>query len=280
MLPRFSQLPQALRAQSINEHLAQGQTPFGEAIPALLAHPEEGWNESGATPSPAPVVIWMHGRTVSKELDPGRYLRWMRAGIATCAIDLPGHGERTIAGWQDADHTLQIAEQASIEIDYIIEALADPRFNHAFDLDRMAIGGMSAGGIVALHRLCREHPFVCAAVEATAGNFGPMKGRPFYVPSRVEHVEPIRHIDRWRPIPFLALHSESDEWIPVSCITSFTDALRERYQSLDADPEMIRVKTWETTGAPYEHYGFGRVSNEAKNLQTSFFSETFGLSEE
>lgn len=34
-------------------------------VPALLAHPD--WT------TPAPVVIWMHGRTVSKELDPGRY---------------------------------------------------------------------------------------------------------------------------------------------------------------------------------------------------------------
>jgi len=34
----------------------------------------------------------MHGRTANKELDPGRYLRLIRAGIAVCAIDLPGHG--------------------------------------------------------------------------------------------------------------------------------------------------------------------------------------------
>jgi len=77
-IERFSRLPSSLasRAKSVR---------FGD-VPALLAHPD--WE------TPAPVVLWMHGRTVSKELDPGRYLRWVRAGIAACAVDLPGHGER------------------------------------------------------------------------------------------------------------------------------------------------------------------------------------------
>jgi hypothetical protein len=29
--------------------------------------------------------------------------------------------------------------------------------------------------------------------------------------------------------------------------------------------------TWPSTGAPHEHLGFGRVANDAKNLQTAFF---------
>src|SRR5262245_11172372 len=81
MIERFSQMPSALRANARWQRLGPSD------IPALLVHPD--WNSG----QPAPMVLWMHGRTVNKELDPGRYLRWMRAGIGACAVDLPGHGE-------------------------------------------------------------------------------------------------------------------------------------------------------------------------------------------
>lgn len=270
---RLAPLPNALRARSILRPLADGR------VPALLAHPDPGWSEPGATPTPRPFVLWMHGRTVSKELDPGRYLRWLRAGIATCAIDLPGHGERADPSLQDAGHTLQIAEQCVAEIDAVLRSLAAPEFNGAFDLSRAAIGGMSAGGMVTLIRLCSPHRFVAAAVEATAGDFNAMRnpredqrdsGGGFFVPGLAERLNPIDHIDRWRPIPFLALHSESDEWIPVGAMRRFAEALRARYAGADADPGMVTLQTWPKTGAPFEHYGFGKVANDAKNLQTEF----------
>lgn len=267
---RFTRLPRALDERTLFTSLAGETSPFGEAIPALLAHPETGWNDAGSAPAPAPVVLWMHGRTVSKELDPGRYLRWVRSGIAACAIDLPGHGEREKESFQHPDHTLELIEQAIVEVDHVVEALAEERFNGAFDLDRIAVGGMSAGGMVALVRLTREHRFRCAAVEATAGSLDFMKGRDFYVEGRAQALDPMRRIDSWRPIPLLVLHSRADEWIPVEAMTTFLDALRRHYRASGADPAMIEMKTWERTGAPNEHYGFGNVSNEAKNVQLDF----------
>lgn len=239
-------------------------------VPVLLTHPEEGWSEEGAAPTPAPVCLWFHGRTVSKELDPGRYLRWARAGIAACAVDLPGHGERRRDGWDRSDHTLMIAEQAEGEVDAVLGALREARFNGAFDTSRVAIGGMSAGGMVALIRLCGAHPFACAVLEATAGDWSPMRDRPFYVAERVERLEPARRLSGWRPIPLLALHSEGDELIPVEAQRSFIEALRARYAEAGADPEMARLVTWERTDAPQEHMGFGAVTNEAKTMQTDF----------
>jgi dienelactone hydrolase len=267
---RFAQLPRALRDRSIITRLAQADSPSGEPIPALLAHPDEKWHSPGATPALAPVVIWMHGRTVNKELDPGRYLRWVRAGIAACAIDLPGHGERFSEAYQHADHTLQLIKQAAAEIDAVLNDLAHPRFNGAFDRSRIALGGMSAGGMVALHRLCADHPFTCACVEATAGALDFMKGRDFYREPLATELDPIRHIASFRPIPLLALHSRADEWIPVEAISTFLDALRLHYKFSGADPATIELKTWERTGAPNEHYGFGTAANEAKNTQTDF----------
>src|SRR5690606_30736419 len=143
--------------KSLLPHVRTVRLPsrVGEDIPALLIHPD--WATS------APVAIWMHGRTANKELDAGRYQRWLRAGVAACSIDLPGHGERAIETHQQPEYTLRMVRQAVAEIDSVVEALADPAYAGAFNLDRLAIGGMSAGGIVALRRLCDPHPFVCAA---------------------------------------------------------------------------------------------------------------------
>ncbi len=41
----------------------------------------------------------------------------------------------------------------------------------------------------------------------------------------------------------------------------------------DADDIPIELISWPETGAPHEHMGFGRMSNEAKNRQTEFLAE-------
>ncbi len=263
-MPVLGQLPKALRERTLFTRLTDDQS-----VPALLAHPDEGWHEPGAMPTPRPFVLWMHGRTVSKELDPGRYLRWLRAGIATCAIDLPGHGERLDRSRHSSDQTLGVIEECLPEIDRIITHLRTG-FNGAFDTKRAGVGGMSAGGMVTLARLCEEHSFSAAAVESTAGDFTVMKGHPFFDTERVERLNPITHIDGWRDVPLLALHSEIDAWVPVAGIRNFVEALREAGK----DASGIELVTWPETGAPSEHAGFGKVANEAKNLQTEFFVRT------
>lgn len=261
MHPRFAQFPRALASQSRIVRLA--------GVPALLAHPD--WS------TPAPTVVWLHGRTVSKELDPGRYLRWIRAGIAACALDLPGHGERLDPEHHSPARTLDTLEQMVGEIDQVLEALADPEWNGAFDLDRLAIGGMSAGGMATLRRLCDEHPFRCAAVEATTGSleclYRGTPDRPWpasHPPERVAKLDSARHLDGWRPIPLLVLHTEADRIVPIACQREFLDALRARYAAQGADPGLIELRTWPETGAPDEHAGFGRFGNDAKNAQVEF----------
>ncbi len=266
MSKRLSALPASLLQQSRFERLCASNSD--EGIPALLAHPD--WSH------PAPVVIWMHGRTVSKEIDPGRYLRWIRAGVAACAIDLPGHGERFDQAMQSPDATLFVVDQALGEVDRVIEDLAHPRFEGAFDLDRLAIGGMSAGGMTALRRLADDHPFRAAAVESTAGDFSLMPYMDRYPADLIARLDPSRHIEGWRPIPLLALHSEADEWVPVAAIRTFIERLRAHYTRIGADPDLARLVTWPRTGAPNEHAGFGNVSNDAKNLQTEFLAAALG----
>jgi alpha-beta hydrolase superfamily lysophospholipase len=273
------QLPSALARQTRYVRLA--------GVPALLAHPD--WA------APAPTLIWLHGRTVQKELDNGRYLRLIRAGIAVCALDLPGHGERLDPAMHQPTRTLDVVAQAVGEIDGVVGALGDPPLGGCFDPARLALGGMSAGGMVTLRRLCDPHPFVAAAVEGTAGDLaglylGPDRdegghqagepGRvrlPRHAPERVAALDALPRVGSWRPIPLLALHSEADRLVPVGCIRGFIDALRVEYARRGADGGMVRLHTWPQTGAPEEHNGFGRVAGEAKALQVEFLRGVFGL---
>lgn len=260
--------PAALRSQS--RLIRAGD------IPLMLAHPD--WA------TPAPTVLWLHGRTATKELDPGRYLRWIRAGIAACAIDLPGHGERLDPEYHTPARTLDLLAQAVSEIDHVVEFLASPRHNGVFDLDRLAIGGMSAGGMVTLRRLCDDHPFRCAAVEGTTGNlaglYHPDSSRPWPVAhpeDRIRPVDPMQNLDAFRPLPLLALHSESDRMVPFEGQRTFIETLRAHYAARGVSPSLIELMTWPETGAPDEHIGFGRVSNDAKNAQTAFLARHLGL---
>lgn len=259
MPERFSQLPGSLA------RLARTVRLVGD-IPALLIHPD--WS------SPAPCVVWLHGRTAFKELDPGRYQRWVRAGIAACAIDLPGHGERADEDLQTSARSLDVIGQAVGELDGIVGSLAEPALGGVFDMARLGIGGMSAGGMVVLRRLCDPHPFVAAAVEGTSGSLATLPSYQDRVDSpALRRLNPIDHVTTWKPIPLLALHSERDALVPVSGMREFLAELTRTYQAQGADPGLIRFTTWLETGAPQEHLGFGRVSNDAKNLQTEFYRE-------
>ncbi|MGV6814981.1 MAG: alpha/beta hydrolase family protein [Phycisphaerales bacterium] len=272
MDPRFAQLPRSL------ERISQ-KLRLGADVPALVAHPD--WENEVVNQVPA--VIWLHGRTVNKELDPGRYLRWTRGGIAAVALDLPGHGERFIESYQ----TLDLIEQGASEIDGVLDSMREMGI---FDMDRLAIGGMSAGGMVTLRRLCDPHPFCGACLEGTTGNleqlYFPEPGtvkRPWpkeHSRDEVARVDPMLRLDGFRPIPILALHNEGDTMVPIAGQRVFLERLKDHYQKLGADPEMIRLHTFEDTGAPQEHAGFGRYANDAKNMQLAFLKEIYGMGQE
>jgi fermentation-respiration switch protein FrsA (DUF1100 family) len=265
---RFTQFPRdlAFRAKS---------TRIGD-IPTLLAHPD--WEQ------PAPFCLWLHGRTANKELDPGRYLRWVRAGMGVVAIDLPGHGERADLALQQPDRSLDVLAQAITEVDRVVAAIRESEYQSFFDFSRAAIGGMSLGGMAALRRLCDPHPFRAAAVEGTTGwleglYFPGDHGLPPWTRNPPDDFRPLvavlsaaAHLETFAPIPLLALHSEADEMLPFNVQRTFIERLREHYRAEGADPSLIEFHHWPKTGAPQEHVGFGMMSNDAKNMQTEFFS--------
>lgn len=258
----FDQLPSSLRSKARWTRLAEGR------VPALLIHPH--WDESLArVTAPAPVLVWMHGRTVHKELDPGRYLRLMRAGIASCALDLPGHGERADLAMQAPGRTLEVVAQMAEELDGVVAGL-EAGGDHAGC--RMALGGMSAGGMAALVRLTRPHTFAAVLVECTTGSWKWQQHREAFHSVQAAAMNPIDHLDRWRDIPLLALHNQLDQWISIEGQREFVGALRAR----SAHPERIELHEYGPTGAPFEHSGFGRLASDAKERGTRFLVAQLG----
>lgn len=226
----------------------------------MLVHPT--WNKDDKVP----IMLWMHGRTVDKELDPGRYLRWMRAGIGTCAIDLPGHGERLDPEAHKPENAFDVINQMADEIDSIVEALDSITF---FDKARMGIGGMSGGGMASLARLTQPHTFRCGCAEAASGSWQHQVDRPMFRCRSNEEIaerNPILHLDKWREIPLQTIHSRMDEWVDYEGQLQFINALREKY----TDEDLIELITFEETGAPFEHAGFGNKSADAKKKQLEF----------
>ena len=230
-------------------------------VPALVVHPAfaaDGAMHGG----PAPVLLWMHGRTANKELDPGRYLRLVRAGIASVALDLPGHGARFDDALQQPERTLEFVEQMAGEIDGVVAAMAATGW---FAMDRVAIGGMSAGGMATLIRLCAPHAFRAACVECTTGSFAWQRNRAMFEPQRAARLDPIQHLASWRAIPLLILHNALDAWVAVEGQREFVEALTTRGLATD-----VAMHEYGETGAPHEHSGFGRFSSDAKDRQTNF----------
>ena len=242
-------MPKSLRAHARWERLA--------GVPALLVHPDP----PGAEAAPRPFLLWMHGRTAFKEMDNGRYLRLLRAGIGSVAIDLPGHGERADVALQSSERSMEVIEAALAEMPALLEALAN---FPGFDRSRAAIGGMSLGGMVTLARLCRPHGFRASVVEATTGDWTHLTGA-MHDPARADAMEPARHLDRWSPTPLLAIHAELDEWIRIEWQRTFLDRLRGVHG--DAPIELL---AFSRTGAPHEHIGFGTFGPQAKDAGTDF----------
>lgn len=264
MTNRFHELPRFLAERSRFTHLGPA--------PALLAHPD--WE------SEAPVMLWMHGRTAHKELDPGRYTRLLRAGIACCAIDLPAHGQRRDERSDDPAHSIELIAEACGEIDLIVSTLTETEGGR-FDTSRMGIGGMSMGGMVALRRLCNPHGFIAAAVDASCGNLAelyfPGAGAPgpwkaAHDRAEVSRVDPAQHLEGWVPIPLLAVHSRGDRVVPWRAQEKFLEQLGDHYRKVGAEPALIERKVFDQTGAAMEHVGFGTHATEAKNAQAEFLA--------
>jgi len=141
---------------------------------------------------------------------------------------------------------------------------------------------MSAGGMATLRRLCEPHPFVAAAIEGTTGDllglYFPNDGDPGehvaadHDRAAVERIDTLTHLGGFDPLPLLALHIDGDQLVPLDVQRGFLGRLADHYDARGASRDLIRLETFRDTGAPYEHAGFGRYGNDAKNIQLGFLT--------
>ncbi|MDP7004933.1 MAG: alpha/beta fold hydrolase [Phycisphaerales bacterium] len=259
MESRFDSLPNRLKQVSVVTEI------FG--VPSLLIRKDR---------LSRPFILWLHGRTADKELDSGRYLRYVRRGINVCAVDLPGHGQRFDDSLQEPRNALSVVTKMADEIDSLIDGLS---VLWGFDLNRTAIGGMSAGGLAAIIRLLRPHNFKVAVLESTMGSWSSQREHPMFSGLSNEEFEkrnPTNNIEYWKEIPLLAFHSKHDEWVPYKCEQEFIDSLRARYD----DKNLVELVAFDRTGAPYEHVGFGRQSSLVKEIQVEFVAQHLQVKQE
>ncbi len=264
-MPDFSQrIPASLASRSRDLRLLGGR------VPALVVDPIRDSSDR-----PPPLLLWMHGRTVDRWLDPGRYLRLMRAGIGVCAIDLPGHGDRIDPTMQQPEAMPRIVRQAFEEVD---AALDEAISLGGFDPARVAIGGMSAGGMISLARLAdpkRPSRFAAAVVECTTGSWRTLPWWP--LAESIADLEPAAHAAAWPAVPLLALHNRFDHWVPLRSQQAFFEAIRPRYAPPLGNPEALELVVFEKSGAPQEHAGFGRFAAEAKERLVAFLTRHLGV---
>ena len=130
-------------------------------------------------------------------------------------------GIEAIQSYMDSNRVLDIVLQMRDELDHItlgaIEALD-------VDASRVAIGGMSAGGMAAIARLCRPHRFRGAILLATTGDWASLAARPnMDAPQQddLDRLSPMSQLAHWRPIPVLAVHCQGDAWIPWAGSSGF-----------------------------------------------------------
>ena len=173
---------------------------------------------------------------------------------------------------QKAGHVLEVVLKMVDELDEVTDEAVNQL---GADPERLGIGGMSAGGMATLARLCRHHPYRAASVEATTGNWRAQARMPMLRASQaaaIASLDPLEHLDHWREIPLQAVHCRADEWGSFAGQQAFITALRDRYR----DPGQIEFTVYDRTGAQHEHAGFGLFAAEVKDRQRLFFMQQLG----
>lgn len=74
----------------------------------------------------------------------------------------------------------------------------------------------------------------------------------------------------------MAIHATGDRMVAFETQRAFIDDLRRHYAAAGADPARVRLVTFSDTGAPEEHAGFGRYSNDAKLAMVDFLTASLG----
>ena len=219
------------------------------AIPALLSLPE-----NATVDSPAPAALLLHGFNGHKEKITSILGKaFIRAGIATLAIDLPLHGDRG-ENW-DLAHGLQLL---SLWQNALEECDAAIRYLHqqpALDRTRIGIAGYSVGGLLALG-VTAHQPSVRALAMLASGDL-PSRS-PVATALRIV-LDPIRAVRHVAGVPLLMVNGRHDRIFQRGEVERLFDAAPE--------PKELR---WLATG----HRLVGEAARVAADWMSSRLEES------
>ncbi len=188
----------------------------GTPVPSVLQLPDED--------SPVPAALLVHGFSSVKEVmarSIGRAL--LLRGIASLAVDLPLHGERSDGDlFKRGANPLELLRELRTAVDEGAMALGYLAAHPATDATRMATVGFSLGSWIAM-RVGAGHSGVRAVVVAGGGDlpdtsFGTLV-RPF--------VDPLAAVRALNGRALLMVHGRRDRTIPPAQAQRLFDAAGE-----------------------------------------------------
>ena len=247
------------------------EVPYeGASLPALLVHAERPAGQTGPAPAPTPAMVYFDGFDVTKEI---QYLKGVAdlaaRGIACLIVDGPGNGEAIRFRGLVLHHETE--RYASAAYDYLA---ARPEIDPA----RIGVMALSLGGYYAPRAASLEPRFACCVAWGAQWDYhatwqdrfdrldaGAVPSLSvawqhllwiFGVGSREEAMQRLEGfrldgvVQRMR-CPFLLLHGEGDEQIPLALA-------RRCFDAVGSERKTFRLFTREEGG--YHHCQIDNLS--------------------
>src|SRR5580698_11639781 len=217
------------------------------SLPALLVHPDP----AVAGTRPAPAMVFFDGFDVTKELQYGYGIPELAArGVGCLIVDGPGNGESV--RFRNLPLIAETERYATPVYDYL--AARDE-----FDSNRIGVMALSLGGYYAPRAAALEPRFACCVAWGAQWDYHEIWARRFEaldsgkvpslsvppehlqwvlgVPDRaaaMKKLEAFRldHIVQKMTCPFLLLHGEGDEQIPLEVAEKCFEAVGSKQKEL------------------------------------------------
>jgi predicted esterase len=215
------------------------------AIPALLLLP--------SAPHAVPAALLLHGYTSHKEMMSGTIGgALLDAGVASLAVDLPLHGERSASG-RSGMQPLELMRNWKLALAECTIALRYLAARPDIDRERLAIVGYSMGSFLGVTVAARER-VVRALVLAAGGDLPsnmPLAGMVRTV------VDPVAAVGKLDGTPLLMVNGRRDRTVTPAQAQRLFDAAREPKQIRwwDAGHRLPAEATGEAAGWLAEQLG-------------------------
>jgi fermentation-respiration switch protein FrsA (DUF1100 family) len=187
------------------------------AVPAILLLPD-------SVPE-APAALLLHGYTSHKEMmsdSIGRAL--LEVGIASLAVDLPMHGERSGTGYRrNSIQPLELMRNWRLALAECAIALRYLAARPEIDRDRLAVVGYSLGSFLGVTVAARERS-VRAVVLAAGGDLPTDMPLAGMIRAVIDPVAAVRQLDG---TPLLMVHGKRDRTVTPEQARRLFEAARE-----------------------------------------------------